>query len=187
MSMLNRMPFLQKLVFLMIPVFVGPASADDPLAHATLSPGNNQPVDSLVLPNEEPDRNGLSRNDGNEQETADASGFLPKRTPHAGIQADLFSSHSWYVPPAPPPVRARTEPVERVPTAPPLPFSYIGQYEQDGIDTLFYLVKGDRVYDVKIGDVIDNTYKIDGVANGQLMFTYLPLNASQGLRLGDQQ
>jgi hypothetical protein len=77
-------------------------------------------------------------------------------------------------------------PVVRAPTAPPLPFSYIGRYEQDGAGTLYYLVNGDRVYDVKVGDVIDNTYRVDKVSGGQLMFTYLPLATSQGLRLGDQ-
>jgi hypothetical protein len=115
------------------------------------------------------------------------SSLLPVRAPHEGVKADLFSGHSWYKPPPPPPERVRTQPVDRAPTAPPLPFTYIGRYEQKGAVTLYYLVKDDRVYDVKVGDVIDNTYRVDKVANGQLMFTYLPLKSSQGLRLGDQQ
>lgn len=113
--------------------------------------------------------------------------LLPNRAPHAGVATDLFAGHSWYTPPpaAAVPVRERRTPVNRKPTAPPLPFSYIGSLEQDGTETFYYLVKGDRVYDVKVGDVIDDTYKIDGITNGQLMFTYLPLDTSQGLRLGD--
>ncbi len=114
------------------------------------------------------------------------STLLPVRDAHGGVATDLFAGHSWYTPPPPPPIRARAAPVVREPTAPPLPFSYIGRYEQDGVQTLFYLVKGDRVYDVKVGDVIDDTYTVDRISNGQLMFTYLPLNSSQGLRLGDQ-
>lgn len=111
--------------------------------------------------------------------------ILPQRQQHDGVQANLFADHSWYSPP-PTPEPVRTEPIVRTPTAPPLPYTYLGRYEQEGSGTLFYLVKGDRVYDVKIGDVIDSTYTVVGVSNGQLMFTYLPLNSSQGLRLGDQ-
>ncbi len=111
--------------------------------------------------------------------------ILPQRQQHDGVHANLFADHSWYTPP-PTPEPTRTEPVIRTPTAPPLPFTYLGRYEQEGAGTLFYLVKGDRVYDVKVGDVIDGTYSVDGVSNGQLMLTYLPLNSSQGLRLGDQ-
>jgi hypothetical protein len=101
------------------------------------------------------------------------------------VLANLFAGHSWYTPPPPAPAQVRTQPVQRVPTAPPLPFSYLGRFEQHGAATLYYLVKDDRVYDVKIGDVIDDIYRVDSVINGQLMFTYLPLSSSQGLRLGD--
>lgn len=114
------------------------------------------------------------------------SPLLPTRAPHEGVRADLFSGHSWYTPPPPRPERVRTAPVVRTPTAPPLPFEYIGRYEQAGVGTSYYLVKDDRVYDVKLGDVIDGTYSVERVANGQLYFKYLPLNSSQGLRLGDK-
>jgi hypothetical protein len=113
---------------------------------------------------------------------------LPERAPYAtaGSSENPFSGHSWYTPPpaqtvshVPPP------PVIREPTAPPLPYKLLGSYEQAGSATLYFLVKGDRVYDVAIGDTLDGTYSVDGVVNGQLMLTYLPLNTSQGLRLGE--
>ena len=112
---------------------------------------------------------------------------LPKRAPHDGVSEDLFRGHSWYTPPPPPPKRERVAPVVRKPVAPPLPYKLLGSYEELGSPTIFYLVKGDRIYDVVVGDKIDGTYSIDSVSNGQLMFTYLPLNASQGLRLGDKK
>ena len=74
----------------------------------------------------------------------------------------------------------------RKPTAPPLPFQFLGSFEQDG-STTYFIVKGDRAYNVKVGDVLEETYSVDSVANGQLMFTYLPLHTSQGLRLGEKQ
>ncbi len=116
---------------------------------------------------------------------ADAE-LLPVRSPHAGNNDNLFSGHSWYTPPPAPPVR-RVAPVKRGPTAPPLPYKLLGTYEQGDDDTLYLLTKGDRVYDVAVGDTLDNTYSVDGVMNGQLMFTYLPLNTSQGLRLGEMK
>jgi hypothetical protein len=43
------------------------------------------------------------------------------------------------------------------------------------------------VFDVHIGDTIDNTYSVDGVANGVLTLTYKPLNIQQTLAIGDSQ
>ena len=113
---------------------------------------------------------------------------LPVRQPYAGNSDNPFSGHSWYVPPPARETRrsaASTGP--RTPTAPPLPYELLGTYQQQGSSTLYFLVQGDRVFDVVVGDTLDDTYRIDGEKNGQLMFTYLPLNTSQGLRLGDQR
>ena len=120
------------------------------------------------------------------QQIANESVMLPVREAHAGNKENLFSGHSWYTPPPPPPVR-KAAPVRRGPVAPPLPYKLLGTYEQGDNDMLYLLVKGDRVYDVTIGDTLDGTYSVDGVTNGQLMFTYLPLDTSQGLRLGEQK
>ncbi len=100
--------------------------------------------------------------------------------------ASLFSPHSWYVapppPPPPPPVAAAPPPP---PTAPPLPFVFMGSYKTQGAAT-YFLTAGDRVYDVKIGDTLDNTYSVDGVKSGQLMLTYMPLKIQQTLAVGDE-
>lgn len=117
---------------------------------------------------------------------AEKDPVLPVRMPNSGNKENLFSGHSWYAPPPPPPTR-KSAPVRREPSAPPLPYKLLGTYEQGDSGTLFLLVKGDRVYDVTIGDTLDDTYRVDGVTNNQLMLTYLPLNTSQGLRLGDKK
>ncbi len=97
----------------------------------------------------------------------------------------LFHTQSWYVaPPAPPPapvVVVKPPP----PTAPPLPFTVMGRYAHPGDRTVYFLTRDDRVFDVHIGDTIDNIYSVDGTANGQLLLTYKPLNIQQSLPLGD--
>lgn len=113
---------------------------------------------------------------------------FPQRAPHTGVDTNLFGGHAWYTAPPPPPQREMiVAPVKRAPTAPPLPYKLLGIYEQEGSPTMYFLVKGDRTYDVTIGDTLENTYSIDSVTDDKLMFTYLPLKTSQGLRLGEQR
>jgi hypothetical protein len=100
--------------------------------------------------------------------------------------ASLFSAQSWYVaPPAPPPAPVVAQPPP-VPTAPPLPFAFMGSYRPEGAMPVYFLTAGDRVFDVKIGDTLDNNYSVDGVKSGQLLLTYMPLKIQQSLAVGDE-
>ncbi|HZW24343.1 MAG TPA: hypothetical protein VFF26_02565 [Gallionella sp.] len=94
---------------------------------------------------------------------------------------NIFGVTSWYVPPPPPP--PAPPPPPPVPTAPPLPFTYLGSYE-DAPTQLTILVKGERIYTVAAGDVIDGTYRVDRVVPGMVELTYLPLNIKQMLSTG---
>ena len=112
---------------------------------------------------------------------------LAHRVASSKTVGSLFHTQSWYVaPPAPPPA-----PVVAVapppPTAPALPFTVMGSYARPGDSTVYFLTRGDRVFDVHVGDTIDNTYSVDGAANGQLQLTYKPLNIQQTLPLGGSQ
>ncbi len=99
--------------------------------------------------------------------------------------AALFGAHSWFVaPPAPPPSVAVVQ-APPVPTAPPLPFAYMGTYKTDGAQ-IYFLTMGDRVYDVKVGDKLNNTYSVDEVKGGQMMLTYMPLKIQQSLNVGEE-
>jgi hypothetical protein len=101
--------------------------------------------------------------------------------------ASLFSAQSWYVaPPAPPPAPVVYQ-APPAPTAPPLPFAFMGSYKAEGGGSTYFLTAGDRVYDVKVGDTLDNTYSVDGVKSGQLLLTYMPLKIQQSLAVGDEQ
>jgi hypothetical protein len=76
-------------------------------------------------------------------------------------------------------------PVE-VPSAPPMSFTYLGRYGES--ETLIVVLsKGDRVYTVKVGDVIENAYRVEKFTPGMVNFTYLPLNITQSLSTGDSQ
>lgn len=95
---------------------------------------------------------------------------------------NAFGSTSWYVPPPPPPPPKPLPPPP--PAAPPMPFTYLGLYEA-GSGKVIMLVKGDQVYTVSVGDVIDNTYRIERVGDGMVELTYLPLNIKQSISTGN--
>lgn len=104
-------------------------------------------------------------------------------TAASGVEVvNVFGSTSWYVPPPPPPPPPPAPPP--VPTAPPLPFTYLGRYE-DAPTQLTILLKGERMYTVARGDVIEDIYRVDQVTPGMVELTYLPLNIKQTLRTGE--
>lgn len=102
----------------------------------------------------------------------------------AAAAGNPFGAISWYVPPPPPPPPAPPKYVPPPPTAPPMPFSFFGRYEE-GDTQIILLVKGERIYTVSAGDVIDNTYRVEGLAGGRLELTYLPLNIKQTISTGE--
>jgi len=130
-------------------------------------------------------------------------GKTPVRTPHANQRSagalhvelerltrspeqetrigGVFNATSWYEPPPPPPPAPPAPPP--VPTAPPLPFTYLGHYE-DTPTKVVILTKGERIYTVSEGEVIENTYRVERVTSGTVELIYLPLNTRQALSTG---
>jgi hypothetical protein len=96
----------------------------------------------------------------------------------AGEGVNLFSSTSWYVPPPPP----KPEPPPK-PVAPPLPFTFMGRYDETA-KVIVMLVKGDRLYTVSVGDVIESTYRVDRITDRAIELIYLPLQERQTLSVG---
>ncbi|MFZ5555547.1 MAG: hypothetical protein ACOZDY_02295 [Pseudomonadota bacterium] len=96
----------------------------------------------------------------------------------------LFGAHSW-APPPPPPGQARVVPPPR-PKAPPLPFTYVGRMV-DGQRTLVFLARGDANHVVAVGDVIDETYRVESIKDGTLTLTYLPLKERQQFAIGSSE
>jgi hypothetical protein len=96
---------------------------------------------------------------------------------------NIFTSKSWYVPPPPPPPAKPAPPPP--PSAPPLPFTYLGKLQEAPGQMVVFLVKGDRVYSVSQGDVIDGMYHVDGITGNSMALTYLPLKIKQSLGIGE--
>ncbi len=85
--------------------------------------------------------------------------------------ADLFPAQSFRPPPPPPPKALPPPP----PVAPPLPYQFIGQWTENGLDTVF-LGQGDRVLAVRKGARLDGGWRLEDLRPGSLLFTYEPLN-----------
>ncbi|UQV47985.1 hypothetical protein KIV45_08055 [Janthinobacterium lividum] len=67
---------------------------------------------------------------------------------------------------------------------PPLPFQFLGRFVDEG-KAAYFLQAGDRNVVARPGDTLEERYRFDGVVQGALQFTYLPLNLKQTLAVGD--
>ncbi|WP_219115453.1 hypothetical protein [Janthinobacterium sp. UMAB-56] len=67
---------------------------------------------------------------------------------------------------------------------PPLPFQFLGRFVDEG-KAAYFLQVGERNVVARPGDTLEVRYRFDGVAQGALQFTYLPLNLKQTLAVGD--
>lgn len=99
-------------------------------------------------------------------------------------EQDPFAGKSWYVPPPPPPPQKVVVQEPPKPTAPPLPFGYMGRMQEEGGRAVVYLTQGARAYSVKQGDTLDGTYRVDDISRTQVALTYLPLDIKQTLDIG---
>ncbi|OAJ53474.1 hypothetical protein A6V36_28650 [Paraburkholderia ginsengiterrae] len=115
-------------------------------------------------------------------------------TPHArlvSLRAPLsvesnnnpFAASSWL--PPPPPVEVPVVPEVRAPapTAPPVPFTYLGELDAKAAKPQIFLSNGDQLLVVSPGDVVDNQYRIESVSESDVVLTYLPLNQTQAVSI----
>lgn len=103
------------------------------------------------------------------------------RAPPAAEGIDLFASKSW-VPPPPPVVIAKPATPPK-PTAPPLPYSYVGQMEgKDGF--MVFLARGNDLLSVRPGEQLGPDYRLEAVSPEQITFVYIPLGERQTLVTG---
>ncbi|MDI2144483.1 MULTISPECIES: hypothetical protein [unclassified Pseudomonas] len=128
---------------------------------------------------------------------ATARGALPASNVKAGAApikdlspaGDLFASKSWK---AAPTLASVTEqpvnptPVVQAPSLPPVPFQFVGRLH-DRSDLQVFLQDGEKIYVVRNGDVIDDTWKIAAISDAELSLVYLPLHLSQTLSVGSTQ
>lgn len=97
----------------------------------------------------------------------------PKRTPSIGSNENeqTFQTRQEQVKWTPPP-----------PSAPPLPFEYLGRVISQGSVRIF-LGLGDQVYVAGSGERINAEYRINRIREGTIELTYLPLSVRQILTI----
>ncbi|NTV70193.1 MAG: hypothetical protein HGA71_08615 [Azonexaceae bacterium] len=88
---------------------------------------------------------------------------------------DPFRNKNWYL--APPPVKPPK------PTAPPLPFQYLGKLKEEDGTRVFLNQQGKHII-ARVGDVIDGIYSVEDISSGQMTLLYLPLKEKQILAIG---
>ena len=143
---------------------------------------NDNIVAAVVTPSQSMNR-GTARLSSSDDEVPRLPLELLNRSIDGQEAANLFTAKSWYVPPPPPPPPKPVPPPP--PTAPPLPFTYMGKYLEQDARQIFFLVKGDRLFTVAEGDIVEGVYRVDGVSGRQLGLTYLPLNIKQSIFTGE--
>lgn len=90
----------------------------------------------------------------------------------------LFSVQSWIVPPS-----DAVKTTQPLPTAPPLPFTYLGKKLQGEIWEI-YLAVGDQTFIAREKYILNGTYRVDQIHSQTMNFTYLPLQQTQTLSIG---
>ncbi len=103
--------------------------------------------------------------------------------------ADLFAAQTWAVV-APAPTAEQLAALQQqqqqaapAPTAPAMPFQFIGRLD-DNRDLQVFLQNGEKLYVVRKGDVIDDTWRIESINDKALSLVYLPLHLTQTLSVG---
>lgn len=92
------------------------------------------------------------------------------------VESNFFSTTSLF-----PPVLVEEK--SSVPTAPQLPFIFLGKITQDGVVTLFLAIENRRL-NVRLHDVLEGgSYRLKSIGDDRLIFTYLPLKVDQELGL----
>lgn len=85
------------------------------------------------------------------------------------------------VQPAIPPIVA-IPPPPPAPKPPAVPFVYMGKLTETD-RTVYFLVKGDKLYTVRPGEEIDGSYVFEGEVGNQISLTYKPLHVAQTLTM----
>jgi hypothetical protein len=98
---------------------------------------------------------------------------LPERRALSPVRGELFGA-----PPPPPQAAAAAASAPAVQTAPPLPYRFAGRVRK-GAEEEFLLSKGDLIFAVKEGDILDGTYKVVAVKADGIELTYIPLGTAE--------
>jgi hypothetical protein len=109
-------------------------------------------------------------------EDLDLTNMFRNQNEDSSPAIDPFARRSF----APQQQAAQSPAAPEKPTAPPLPFRYVGKAIEDGKLAVF-LQRGEDSYSVSKGQKLDNEYRVDKVSETKILFTYLPLKQKQTL------
>lgn len=100
------------------------------------------------------------------------------------MEGRLFTSSQWVPSSKQVPVSTVTDlSPPPPPQAPPLPFHFLGRYEDAGQSVVF-LQYNDQSLVVRQGDTLGEQYKVEKLDETTLSLRYLPLNQLQSLEVG---
>jgi hypothetical protein len=113
---------------------------------------------------------------------AGAPGLPTRGKIEQSASKDPFAARGWLAPVAP--VAAQTTVATVVvppppPTAPPVPFRFVGLLEEKSAKPAAFIAKGDALFVVHVGDVVESTYRVESFDSAQVVVTYLPLQQRQ--------
>lgn len=104
---------------------------------------------------------------------------LPLREAIGKARGELFGPRSW-APAAPVVAQRPAAPVPEKPAAPPIPYRVAGQVvAEDGMRVV--LAKGDRVFQVRQGETLEDGFRVESIAPHAVTFVYVPLGLKQEL------
>jgi hypothetical protein len=103
-----------------------------------------------------------------------------QRVESAAPQNDPFARRSF----APATQQANAAPAPAAPAAPPLPFRYFGKLTENG-KTEVFVMRGDEVLSIAAGQKLDADYRVEGITESSISFTFLPLKTRQSMDLPD--
>lgn len=92
---------------------------------------------------------------------------------------DLFSATDWS---PPPPIASPAPPGP--PMAPSVPFTFLGKRKAE-TDWEVFLSKGNSTFIVRAGQTFDDSYRVESIQPPQMTLTYMPLNQTQTIAVGE--
>jgi hypothetical protein len=108
-------------------------------------------------------------------EDIDVARIERSHQPTANSAVDPFKRHSFAAP------AAGAGTASAGPTAPELPFRYVGKMIDEGKLSVF-VARGEESFTLEKGQRIDD-YRVDKISESSVVFTYLPLKTKQELNI----
>jgi hypothetical protein len=132
-----------------------------------------QAADSLVLREQEERADAVPDRSGVPEGSASRAQVRPDARRVSAVR-ELFESRTWDTPRV-----TAAAPVEEGRSAsPPFGYQYIGRMEVEGRLTV-HLAKGEKLYAVRVGDVLDGVFRVEAIKTDGLELTYLPRRSKQ--------